>query len=95
MTDFARRFTDAQVKSILLSTDSDGKTGAAYGVSRSTIGQIRTGKTYKEIHPEIQRRLNRSCFRCKNWKNSSCLFEFPDPLQEGPSAANYCSTYLL
>jgi len=95
MTQFTGRFTDDQIEEILTSPDSDKKVAKRFGISRSSVGQIRTGKTYKNVRPEIQRRLGRSCFKCKNWKNNACMFEFPDPIEEGPQAANYCSVYQL
>jgi len=95
MTQFVGRFNDEQIAEILLSREPDSKVAERMGVSRATIGQIKTGKSYKNVHPEIQRRLGRSCFKCKNWKNNACLFEFPDPIEEGPKAANYCSLYQL
>ena len=95
MTQFTGRFTDDQIEEILTSPDSDKKVAKRFGISRSSVGEIRTGKTYKNVRPEIQRRLGRSCFKCKNWKNNACMFEFPDPIEEGPQAANYCSVYQL
>lgn len=95
MTQFVGRFNDEQIAEILLSKEPDSKVAERMGVSRATIGQIRTGKTYKSVRPEIQRRIGRSCFKCQNWKNNACLFEFPDPIEEGPQAANYCSMYQL
>jgi len=95
MTQFTGRFTDDQIEEILASPDSDNKIARRFGISRSSVGQIRTGKTYKNVRPEIQRRIGRSCFKCQNWKNNACLFEFPDPIEEGPQAANYCSMYQL
>lgn len=95
MTQFIGRFTDDQIEEILTSPDSDNKIAKRFGISRSSVGQIRTGKTYKNVRPEIQRRIGRSCFKCQNWKNNACLFEFPDPIEEGPQAANYCSMYQL
>ncbi len=95
MTQFIGRFTDDQIEEILTSPDSDNKIAKRFGISRSSVGQIRTGKTYKNVRPEIQRRIGRSCLRCQNWKNNACLFEFPDPIEEGPQAANYCSMYQL
>jgi transcriptional regulator with XRE-family HTH domain len=95
MTQFVGRFNDEQIAEILLSREPDSKVAERMGVSRATIGQIKTGKSYKNVHPEIQRRLGRSCFKCKNWKNNACLFEFPDPIEDGTQAANYCSLYQL
>jgi len=95
MTQFVGKFNDEQIKEILISPETDAAIAKRMDVSRASIGQIRTGKSYKNVHPEIQRRLGRSCFKCKNWKNNACMFEFPDPIEEGPQAANYCSMYQL
>lgn len=95
MNQFVRRFSDDQILEILTSAESDNAVSRRFSCSRATIGQIRTGKTYKGVHPDVARRLQKSCLRCCNWKNQSCLFEFPDPIQEGPRAANYCSNYQL
>ena len=95
MTQFVGKFNDEQIAEILLSKEPDSKVAERMGVSRASIGQIRTGKSYISVHPEIQRRLGRSCLKCKNWKNSACMFEVPDPIEDGPQAANYCSLYQL
>jgi len=54
MTQFIGRFTDDQIEEILTSPDSDNKIAKRFGISRSSVGQIRTGKTYKNACPEIR-----------------------------------------
>jgi hypothetical protein len=88
-----RKLSDEQVVDILQSEESDAQTGKRYGVSRSTIGYIRSGKHFVNIRPDIPRRSSKTCSRCQHWENARCTFGFPDPQEEGLRAATYCNLY--
>lgn len=88
-----RKLTDEQVIAILTSTMSDSKTAALHGVSKTAIGHIRTGQSFAYICPDLPRRSNKVCTRCLHWEKDRCNFGFPDPIEDGPSAAQYCNLF--
>ena len=74
---FVGRFSDDQIAEILLSRESDAKIAEKFGVSRASIGQIKTGKVYKNVHPEIQRRLVDRASSAKTGKTTLACLNFP------------------
>jgi len=98
-----RKLTDQQIVEILLTTTSDTLTSKLYGVSRQAVNNIRTGKSFSEIRPDIPRRkiqvkvkqLEVSCLKCAHWDQDECSFGFPDPASEGVQAAEDCAMYQL
>lgn len=73
---------------------SDIKLAAELGVSRQAVQQIRSGKTWTTVFPELPRRSQwRNCAQCQHWKGSECGFGFADPLEEGLSFAVDCDLY--
>jgi hypothetical protein len=98
-----RKLTDEQIIEILLTTTSDSLASRLYGVSRQAVNNIRTGKSFREIRPDIPRRklqvktkdLNISCLKCSHWDQERCSFGFPDPVSEGVQAAEDCAMYQL
>jgi len=98
-----RKLTDEQIVEILLTTTSDSLTSRLYGVSRQAVNNIRTGKSFSEIRPDIPRRkiqvkvkqLEVSCLKCAHWDQDKCSFGFPDPASEGVQAAEDCAMYQL
>lgn len=97
-----------QVESILLAKTSDNLTARLYGVSRTTISNIRNGTSYKSVRPDIERRkrthrivrpdpatLEVSCLKCAHWYKNECSFSFPDPVREGVHVAEECAMYQL
>jgi len=98
-----RKLTDEQIIEILLTTTSDTLTSKLYGVSRQAVNNIRTGKSFSEIRPDIPRRqiqvkvkqLEASCLKCVHWDQDRCSFGFPDPASEGVQAAEDCVMYQL
>lgn len=98
-----RKLTDQQIVEILLTTTSDSLASRLYGVSRQAVNNIRTGKSFSEIRPDIPRRkiqvkvkqLEVSCLKCAHWDQDKCSFGFPDPASEGVQAAEDCAMYQL
>ena len=98
-----RKLTDQQIVEILLTTTSDSLASRLYGVSRQAINNIRTGKSFSEIRPDIPRRkiqvkvklLEVSCLKCAHWDQDKCSFGFPDPASEGVQAAEDCAMFQL
>jgi hypothetical protein len=98
-----RKLTDEQIVEILLTTTSDSLASRLYGVSRQAVNNIRTGKSFSEIRPDIPRRkiqvkvkqLEVSCLKCAYWDQDRCSFGFPDPASEGVQAAEDCAMYQL
>lgn len=92
-----RRFDDETIRDILLSDESNVRAGVRYGCTRELIRQIRTGRLYGDVLPDIPRRRSQSrtmvCTKCKHWEIDLCGFGFPDPLEEGPGFAADCSMY--
>lgn len=98
-----RKLTDDQIAEILLINTNDTLTAKLYGVSRQAVSSIRTGKSFREIRPDIPRRqrqvgfqvLEVSCLKCAHWDQDRCSFGFPDPASEGIQAAKDCAMYQL
>jgi transposase-like protein len=75
------------------------------GVSRETIRQVRIGRIYTQMHPELPRQGQMcrvgisqvvdgpTCLRCLFWRDGECGMGFPDPIEEGPAFAADCSLY--
>ena len=95
MKHFQRTLKDEDIVIILESPLSNAKIGARYGISRQSIQQIRHGKTYANVRPDIPRVNGRSCMKCQHWDKGRCTFDFPDPIEEGIYAARYCNLYLV
>lgn len=92
-----RKLTEAEVLRVLTEELGDREMAEAVGVSRQMVAQIRTGAAWATFRPELPRRetrpRGRSCERCRHWIGTVCDFGFPDPIEEGPEAANDCSMY--
>jgi hypothetical protein len=92
--------TPDEVKLILTSELSNYKLGKQLQIHASTVSKIRVGRIHRRIHPEIPRRdqfkvlqLARSCLQCQHWGRGRCRYDFPDPLEEGPSFAQDCDLF--
>lgn len=79
---------------------SDVKLAAELNVSRQAIQQIRIGKTWTTVFPELKRRVPARlvqpgpvCTQCRHWENGECGIGFPDPLEEGVGFAVDCDLY--
>jgi hypothetical protein len=93
--------TDVDVRLILETRESHSAMARRFGRSREAIRQIRTGRLYRHLAPEIPRweagAGRASCYRCRYWEGVAdagcCGFGFPDPIEEGPSFARDCSSF--
>jgi transcriptional regulator NrdR family protein len=73
---------------------SDVVLAAELGVSRQAIQQIRSGKTWTKVFPNLKRRPQwRDCRECRHWDGDDCCLGFPDPLDEGTGFAADCDLY--
>lgn len=65
--------------------------------SRQAISNVRTGRSYTDLVPDIPRwavgEAQRTCLVCHHWRDGSCFYGFPDPIEEGPGFARYCDEY--
>jgi hypothetical protein len=94
-----RGFTPTTIREILLSPESDRAIALLYGCTRQAIWDIRTGRTFRYLHPDIPRRTPRShthsgplCSACTHFSASVCSFGYPEALEE-PTFASECDLY--
>jgi hypothetical protein len=76
-------------------TISNVELAKQFGVSRETIRQLRTGRTWKNVDPDQERlRAGRLCYDCTFYVNErGCGMGFPDFDVAGPRFANDCEAY--
>lgn len=89
------KFSEEDVRSILLDTRNDAEIGKYWGVTHQSIQQIKTGKSYKRVCPEIPRRVPKampvlSCKQCGFWGNGGCSLDVPEA---GDGFADECSFF--
>lgn len=84
-----RRMTPKEVKRILEDWRFDDTLAKALGISIHTVQSIRTGRTYKELFPEIPRRRamqkkqeGNGCASCKHW-HDYCDLGIPEAGEAG------------
>lgn len=86
-----RRFNPQEVATIRASLDSNGQLAAHYGVSRTTIADIRLGRTYRDvIYLQADRDLQH-CHKCNQWRDG-CRLGFPEA-ETDPAFAAECHLY--
>jgi len=92
---------EAAIRDILTSTGIHAELADRYGVSASTIGQIRRGELHTGLASDLPRwqrggfrGIKRLCSNCNHWDSSRCDLGFPDPHVEGHGFARDCSVYL-
>jgi len=85
-----RRMTPKEVKMILEDWRFDDTLAEALGISRQSVHSIRTGRTYKEMFPEIPRRRlkqrqqeGNGCVTCKHWHGDYCDLGIPEGGEAG------------
>jgi hypothetical protein len=89
-----RGLSPEQVRRVLLSTGSDSEVGRQFGLSHTAIANLRLGRTYAELWPELPRRSPaRSCRACRHWRSDHCNMGFPDPIEEGVKFAAECELF--
>lgn len=90
--------TEDQVRMILERRDLTNKALAdQLGRSSEAIRQVRIGKTYRDVLPDMPRMIplrsgGVTCYTCEHWRGD-CTMGFPDPLEEGPGFARDCDFY--
>jgi hypothetical protein len=73
---------------------TDAELAAQMGVSRQAVSQVRLGRSWSNVYPELPRRGDWiSCVNCKHWRHDECDLGFPDPIEEGPAFASDCDLY--
>jgi hypothetical protein len=95
------RFSDEDVREILLSRCRHSEMALAMQCSSELIRQIRNGTLYAARCAEIARwgqeappqASEQSCYQCRHWASDDCGMGFPDPGEEGPGFARDCSLY--
>ena len=89
----AKRLTAAEVEAILLSPPPTRQLAEQTGRSRWAITQVRTGRTYARVCPDLPRRqAGISCLQCCHW-SGRCGMGFPDPVEEGLGFAAECEMF--
>lgn len=85
-----RRLTADEVKRILEDWRLDDRIAKAMGITRQTVQSIRTGRTYKEMFPELPRRRvmqkkqeGNGCLTCRHWNDSRCDLDIPEAGEAG------------
>ena len=74
MTTVSRSLDDNKVYTILTSEESLTELGKRFGVSPSLIHKIRHGHLYKQVHPELPRKVrekssNKLCIDCIHYSS--------------------------
>ena len=88
-----RPLSAAEVELILTSTGSISAVARQLGRSRPAVAAVLQGRSHADLFPALPRRQSLSCLQCQHW-TGRCGLGFPDPLDEGPSAAEWCNSYL-
>lgn len=96
------RLLPSDVIYILQSSDSDAVLAQRLGVSRQAVNNVRTGKSYRMVAPQLPRRDlplggrtdGLMCTSCDFWNGRGCEFGFPEPLRDLRFAGE-CSMYDL
>ena len=87
-----RRLVPEEVRRILEADGSLRQIARQVGRSVPTVAAVVSGQRYAEWCPELPRRVSLSCLQCQHWAGR-CRLGFPDPDEEGPSAAAWCNSY--
>jgi hypothetical protein len=94
------RLTEAQVRLILSRRDiSSRQLAKLVGISRQAICNVRLGRSYRTVAPDLERWLAqrgaRTCLVCVEWIDGCCRQGWPDPIEEGPGFAAWCDDFQL
>lgn len=96
------KITERDVIYVLQCPDSDRTVAQRLGVSRQAVANIRNGRAYRKIAPQLPRRDDRpiykkdgeTCVLCNYWNNDGCAFRFPEAAHD-LRFAQECSMYAL
>ena len=106
MTQGSVRLTPADIIYILQSTTPNQALAKELGVTRQAISNIRNGKAWANVAPQIPRipirerqtvrpdylKKTRHCTNCTEWRHGECSFGFPEAIDE-PTFAVGCDLY--
>ena len=92
--------TEDDVITILRSSATDTALAPLYNCSRQSISNIRNGRSYAAIRPDIPRRSPRprysadgpTCSACSYWNGTRCFFDYPEAAED-PRFAQDCDLY--
>jgi hypothetical protein len=92
--------TESDIVHILRSPLSDTALAPLYNCSRQSISNIRNGRSYAAIRPDIPRRSPRprysadgpTCTSCSYWNGTRCFFDYPEAAED-PRFAQDCDLY--
>ena len=90
------RLSSDDVHLILTSSESGCSMARRFGISKQAISQIRLGRTYRTVSPEVARRAPaKSCTSCRFWRSGMdpCSQGIPDVISEGPAFAADCDFF--
>jgi hypothetical protein len=96
-----RGLTERDIVAILLSPEPDPTLASLYNCSRQSISNIRLGRTFPTVRPDIPRRTSvrsshapgPTCTTCSHWSGTSCTFGFPEAVTD-PTFARDCDLFL-
>lgn len=91
-TRHSRDLRPDEVLAILNASGSIRAIARQVGRSHYAVAAVLRGDTHAHLFPEIPRRQGLSCLQCQHWAGR-CGLGFPDPKEEGPSAAAWCNSY--
>lgn len=102
MPDPRHKITPTDVVYILQSEASDHELAKRLNVSRQSISNIRAGRAYAKVAPQLPRRVQapvykrhgETCLDCPFWDGHGCQFRFPEPLKD-LRFAQECSMYQI
>jgi Predicted transcriptional regulator, consists of a Zn-ribbon and ATP-cone domains len=81
-----------EVRRILEASGSIRSISRQVGRSQPAVAAVLRGEMHADVCPELPRRASLSCLQCQHW-TGRCGLGFPDPDEEGPSAASWCNSY--
>ena len=100
------RLSEESVREILISDLAQVDLAAQYHVSRELIRRIRSGKSYAEMCPDIERVPTRAvrCHHCLHWEmgrdsshHGHCTMGIPESFEPGIGQhyARVCNSFIL
>ena len=81
-----------EVRCILESGGSIRSIAKRLGRSAPAVADVLAGRTHADMFTEIPRRQGLSCLQSQHC-TGRCGMGFPDPMEDGPGAAQWCNCY--
>lgn len=81
----AHVLTPDDIREILLSDATQASLCRQFGVSRETIHRLRSGKSHRQLWPEIERvrTIRATCPKCVQWGRKGCGLGIPESQEPG------------